>query len=176
MVRYATMVAQPKASTRAAPAHWVLLSYRVPREPSTPRIAIWRRLKQLGVAQVGDGLVALPANDKTIEMLEWVAEQVIEAKGEAIVWKAAPTTARDSAALRDQVVAAREAEYDELIEEVAAATAIDHRTHARWRREWRRIERRDHFRSERRDIARLAIADAAPDRAADPARATSETA
>ena len=33
---------------------WVLLSYRVPREPSTPRIAVWRRLRQLGVAQLGD--------------------------------------------------------------------------------------------------------------------------
>jgi len=24
---------------------WVLLAYRMPREPSTPRIALWRRLE-----------------------------------------------------------------------------------------------------------------------------------
>ena len=42
------------------PGNWVLLSYRMPREPSTPRITIWRKLKRLGVAQLGDGLIALP--------------------------------------------------------------------------------------------------------------------
>ena len=40
-------------------ASWVLLAYRVPREPSTPRIAVWRRLKRLGAAQLLDGLVVL---------------------------------------------------------------------------------------------------------------------
>lgn len=44
---------------------WVLLSYRLPREPSTPRITIWRKLKRLGVAQISDGLVALPADART---------------------------------------------------------------------------------------------------------------
>ena len=39
---------------------WVLLAYRMPREPSTPRIAVWRKLRRLGVAQIVDGLVAVP--------------------------------------------------------------------------------------------------------------------
>jgi len=158
------------SSTRPKKLQWVLLSYRVPREPSTPRIAIWRRLKQLGVAQVGDGLVALPANVNTIELLEWVAEQVTEADGEAIVWQATPTSNADSDGLRRQLIEAREAEYEELINDIANTTGesgepVDQRTHARWRREWRRIDRRDHFRTERRDLVRLAIADATPDRA-----------
>lgn len=37
----------------------MLLSYRLPREPSTPRITEWRKLKRLGVVQISDGLVAL---------------------------------------------------------------------------------------------------------------------
>ena len=47
---------------------WLLLAYRMPREPSTPRIAVWRKLGGLGVAKLGDGLVALPADavDKTL--------------------------------------------------------------------------------------------------------------
>ena len=40
---------------------WVLLAYRLPREPSTPRIAVWRKLRRQGAVQVLDGLVALPA-------------------------------------------------------------------------------------------------------------------
>jgi hypothetical protein len=31
---------------------WVLLAYRLPREPSTPRIALWRGLRRLGAAQI----------------------------------------------------------------------------------------------------------------------------
>ena len=33
---------------------WVLLFYRLPRVPSTPRSAVWRKLKRLGAAQQGD--------------------------------------------------------------------------------------------------------------------------
>jgi len=46
---------------------WVLLAYRLPREPSTPRITLWRKLRRLGVVQVLDGLVALPADARTKE-------------------------------------------------------------------------------------------------------------
>ena len=30
---------------------WVLLAYRLPREPSTPRSALWRKLHLLGAQQ-----------------------------------------------------------------------------------------------------------------------------
>src|SRR4051794_9204915 len=36
--------------TRTVPStrtSWVLLAYRLPREPSTPRIALWRKLRAL---------------------------------------------------------------------------------------------------------------------------------
>src|SRR5438552_17238224 len=39
---------------------WVLLAYRLPRDPSTPRSALWRKLRRLGAVQVLDGLAALP--------------------------------------------------------------------------------------------------------------------
>lgn len=138
---------------------WVLLSYRIPREPSTPRIAVWRQLKDLGVAQVGDGLVALPNDARTKERLEWVAAKVLEADGEAIVWIATPSGRRHSKGLAQQMRDARDGEYAELLKEINAAEGAGRRTIQRWRREWRRIDRRDYFRAPRRDQARLAIAD-----------------
>ena len=63
-----------------------MLAYRLPREPSTPRIAVWRRLRRLGALQLVDGLVALPLDPHTREALEWVAEEVEQAGGEATVW------------------------------------------------------------------------------------------
>src|SRR3954470_6216916 len=76
-----------------ASGHWALLAYRLPREPSTPRIALWRALRRLGVGQIVDGLVALPADARTREQLEWLAEAVTQAGGEASVWLAQPGSA-----------------------------------------------------------------------------------
>ncbi|HUG85672.1 MAG TPA: Chromate resistance protein ChrB [Euzebya sp.] len=138
--------------------NWVLLSYRMPRQPSTPRIAVWRKLKQLGVAQIGDGLVALPEDARTKEHLEWVAAQVVEADGQAIVWLAAPSSRRHCEALVQQMREARTQEYDELLDEITAhGPTADRRTIARWRRQWRRIDRRDYLRAPHRDTARIAI-------------------
>src|SRR4051794_41939341 len=39
---------------------WGLLAYRLPRGPSTPRSAGWRKLKRPGVVQGADGGVAPP--------------------------------------------------------------------------------------------------------------------
>ena len=69
---------------------WVLLAYRLPREPSNPRVAVWRKLERLGVARLGDGLVALPADARTREQLDWLAEEILEASGVATVWLASP--------------------------------------------------------------------------------------
>ena len=149
-VRIVTVVKQAEQS-------WVLLSYRIPREPSTPRIAIWRKLKELGVAQVGDGLVALPNDARTKEHLEWIATRVDEADGDAIVWVAAPAVRRTSDQLAADMRNARAAEYRALQEQVESATDVGSRTIQRWRRELRKIDRRDYFRAPGRGSARRAI-------------------
>jgi hypothetical protein len=71
---------------------WILISYRIPREPSTPRIAIWRRLRRLGALHIGDGVAAVPHGDAAREQIDWIAADIEEAGGEAIVWLATPST------------------------------------------------------------------------------------
>jgi hypothetical protein len=71
---------------------WVLLSYRIPREPSTPRITVWRRLRRLGALQIGDGVAALPHDRRSREHMDWLAAEIEEAGGEAVVWIAEPST------------------------------------------------------------------------------------
>jgi len=103
-----------------AVGNWVLLAYRLPREPSTPRIALWRALRRLGAAQLLDGLVALPADNRTREQLEWLAETVLEAGGEATVWVAKPGSAGQERAIAERMQADVDAEYRALIEQVPA--------------------------------------------------------
>lgn len=139
---------------------WVLLSYRVPREPSTARIALWRRLRKLGVAQIGDGLVALPHDDRTKELLEWHAASVEEAGGDATVWLAEPVGRAMAERLVESMHEARDAEYQALIDEIAASRdglTVDGRTLARFRRTLRDINRRDYFLAPLRDAARRAV-------------------
>jgi hypothetical protein len=139
----------------------VLLSYRLPRVPSAPRVGVWRRLKRLGVAQVSDGLVALPADARTREQLEWVADEVVEHGGMSSVWLARPTTSNHERELATAMAADRAAEYLKL--EAAARRALDEepaeqrRTLTRLRRLNREIARRDFFPTSDRDAARLAL-------------------
>lgn len=139
---------------------WVMLCYRIPREPSTPRITVWRKLKRLGVAQLVDGLVALPADARTQEQLEWIAEEIIEAGGEAAIWLAQPASAAQERDLAGRMADARAEEYAAIIAEAAGVEPGGRdarRTGERLRAELRRIGRRDYFPPPERDAAHAAV-------------------
>lgn len=136
----------------------MLLAYRMPREPSTPRIAVWRKLRRLGAVQLVDGFVALPADPGTVEAFDWLADEVIEAGGEAWTWRARPGSKQQQQALRERVSAGVVEEYRALIAEARdAGVEPSRRTVDRLRRELRAIEGRDRFGVRERDQARDAI-------------------
>jgi len=143
---------------------WVLLSYRVPREPSTPRIAVWRKLKRLGVAQIGDGLAALPADARTLEQLEWLAVEIDEAGGSSNLWRAELTSPAQERTLVAEMAAARAAEYVAIAArardacQASTGSAEAMRTLRSLRRELRQVQRRDFFPPPERDTARAVVA------------------
>ncbi|TCJ32253.1 Chromate resistance protein ChrB [Parafrankia sp. BMG5.11] len=140
---------------------WVLLAYRMPREPSRPRIAVWRKLERLGVARLGDGLVALPADARTREQLDWIAEEISENGGVATLWLATPGSAGQERDIAQAMRAARAAEYQAVTTEAVAAAsggeAERTRVVRRLRAELGRIGRRDFFPPHERDAARAAV-------------------
>lgn len=143
------------------PGDWVLLSHRMPREPSTPRIAVWRKLKRLGVAQLADGVVALPADARTREHLEWLADEIIEGGGTAGIWIARPASLAQERELASVMAEARAAEYRALAEEAATVAAQTENARLsvarRLRAELRRITRRDYFPPPEREQARRMV-------------------
>jgi ChrB-like protein len=140
------------------PGEWVLLSYRLPREPSGPRTAVWRKLRKLGVVQISDGLVALPAGPRTREQLEWLSEEVIDSGGTATIWLATPGSRAQEHQLAQTMADARAAEYQALI---AAAQAADESASQaavrRIRNNLRAVQRRDYFPPAARDQAEAAV-------------------
>jgi hypothetical protein len=141
---------------------WVLLAYRLPREPSTPRITVWRKLRRLGVVQLVDGLVALPADARTKEQLEWVADEVLDAGGEATIWMGRPGSAAEERRLAARMAAAIAEEYRNVLTAVDDAgaetsTATRRRIVGRLGRELQRIGHRDFFPPAERERAHAAV-------------------
>lgn len=139
----------------------MLLAYRLPREPSTPRSALWRKLRRLGVVQVLDGLAALPLDARNREQLEWLAEEAVEAGGEATIWVGELGSSAQERELAARMAEAVAVDYRALIEQAAAAreqpAGQRQRTLKRLRRELRRIRARDYFPPLERELAQQAL-------------------
>jgi hypothetical protein len=141
---------------------WALLVYRLPREPSTPRIALWRRLRRLGATQLLDGVAALPLTPDTREQLEWLADEVVEAGGTATVWLSRPSTSAESRELQARMRKTVQADYERVV--AAARANLDGRTLGRLRRALRAIRARDYFGAPGRQQAERALAAHAQER------------
>ena len=145
----------------SASTDWVLLAYRLPREPSSPRISVWRKLKRLGVAQLLDGLVALPSDARTREHLDWIADEIVTAGGTATLWTGRPIGAKNERQIIAAMTAAVAADYHAIIDAAAVARDMDEadrrRSLARLQREYQRIAARDYFACRERDRALRAV-------------------
>lgn len=66
---------------------WLLLHYKVPREPTASRVYVWRKLKRMGALLLHDALWVLPNNPRTLEQFQWLAAEIGELEGEATLWE-----------------------------------------------------------------------------------------
>lgn len=107
----------------AKPAQrWFALAFHLPAESAYPRVKVWRRLQDIGAVSFKNSLYMLPANEDTLEDLEWILTEVRAAGGSGMILDGEAVgglTDREVTALFDQ---AREAEYGELAEEIASFT------------------------------------------------------
>ena len=132
---------------------WVLLIYRIPREPSRHRVAVWRKLRDLGALYLQDGVAALPEDAVTREQMEWLQLRVREAGGEATLWEGRPGTVAEEAELVETFRSSREKAYRAIIAEAErlrrkaqmGGSVLEQL--AKLERGFRAERRRDYFRS-----------------------------
>ena len=132
---------------------WVLLIHQLPPKPDYVRVKVRRRLAALGAVALKSTVYALPFNEKTLEDFQWLRREIVAEQGEATLVSA---TFIDGVTDRDLVNRSqrdRNAEYEELVAEAAAADAdLD-----RLRQRLLAIEARDHFTGSGRAEAEAAI-------------------
>jgi hypothetical protein len=123
---------------------WVLLVYKIPREPTSSRAAVWRKLKRLGALLLHDAVWVLPATPWTREQFQWLAVEIGELEGEAYLWESRLLLNGQAEALVQQFQARVESAYQEILDEVerqdADLVALS--------RKYQQVRAQDYFHSE----------------------------
>jgi hypothetical protein len=96
---------------------WLLLTYRLPSEPSRHRVAVWRELRRVGAVSVQQATWALPARAEFLDALDRAVELIERADGEVLVFDAVPRGDEMSARLEALFNGEREAEWAEFLAE-----------------------------------------------------------
>lgn len=95
--------------------NWVVFSYSLPSASrSSPRVAVWRRLRALGAVSLKDGVYVLPARDECMEAFQWLGQEVEQEEGSALVMRVDRFEGLSDAQLVDVFQKARTRDYDEL--------------------------------------------------------------
>jgi Protein ChrB, N-terminal len=92
---------------------WLLLTYKVPPEPATKRVALWRRLKGMGAIYLQNGVCLLPKTDDHVRRLKMLENDVSKMGGESVILE---TVALDRAQ-EDKVVSRFKADRDDQYRE-----------------------------------------------------------
>lgn len=123
---------------------WLLFNWKVANEPSARRVYVWRKLKGMGAILLHDAVWVLPANARTREKLQWLAGEVQDMEGEAVLWEAKQLYTGQSVDLvqrfKDQVDALYKKILLRLDDDVADLSALA--------REFQKATLQDYFQSE----------------------------
>lgn len=119
-------------------------------------------MRRLGVAQIVDGLVAVPASATNLEQMGWVANDVLDADGEAQLWTAQLNSAKQERELIGRLNREVGEAYRDFVEAIEGAATrsepVGRRQLDRFGRELRDIVRRDQLGASGRDRAERALA------------------
>jgi hypothetical protein len=123
---------------------WVLLVYKIPREPTSSRATIWRKLKRLGALLLHDAVWVLPATAWTREQFQWLAVEIGELEGEAYLWESHLLLNGQAEALVQQFQARVDIAYQEILEELVQEEA----DLVALSRKYQQVRAQDYFHSE----------------------------
>jgi hypothetical protein len=97
---------------------WLVLVYRIKSESSGRRTYVWRQLRQLGAVYLQQAVAVLPDRPDLRAGLDRVGSRILAWGGEASLLETVSPSPAWEAELVARFGAARDAEYDEVVESV----------------------------------------------------------
>ena len=141
---------------------WLLLFHQLPPKPAYLRVKIWRRLQGIGAIALKNSVYALPASTEALEDLQWLRREIVEGGGEASICEARLVDGITDGEARALFLAARDADYAEILDEArqldTGADDVRGRL-ARLRRRFAEVRRIDFFGSEGREATEGLLSD-----------------
>jgi hypothetical protein len=93
---------------------WIVYSYSLPSRANTSRVTLWRRLRRLGAISMTGSVYILPAHDDCVESFQWLAQEIQQAGGEALVMRVPQFEGLDDGQLIALFNQGRQEEYEEI--------------------------------------------------------------
>lgn len=106
---------------RTKPTHeprWLLLIHQIPPAPAYFRAKVGRRLQRLGAVAIKNAVYVLPRREQTREDFQWLAREIAEEGGEALVCEASLTSGLKDEQVEALFQGARQRDYEEIAREV----------------------------------------------------------
>jgi DNA-binding transcriptional regulator PaaX len=97
---------------------WMLLLYKIPRNPSKVRVYVWRKLKRIGAVLLHESVWCLPSNPKTKEQFQWLTVEIQELGGEATLWESQLVLGMKDELIVKEFLEQVEQEYAEILDEL----------------------------------------------------------
>ncbi len=95
--------------------NWIVFSYSLPsKSDSRSRVAFWRRLRRIGAVAPKSGVYVLPDREDCLESFQWLAQEVQQARGEAVVMRVEKFEGLTDSELMQSFVSACQKDYDEI--------------------------------------------------------------
>ncbi len=134
--------------------NWIVFSYSLPvKRASSARVSLWRRLQRLGSVTPKAGVYVLPDQDECVEAFQWLAQEVQQTGGDAVVMRVDRFEGLPDAKLMELFQHACRDKYAELETEAASTELALRRKPSLARAEG--LEKLEKLRKRHAEIARV---------------------
>lgn len=116
---------------------WLLLTYKVPAEPTKIRVGIWRRIRSLGAVYLQNSICVLPLTTEHQRHFRIVQSDIERAGGEAVIFETLALDPKQEELVVSRFKHDRDQDYEEFLDkcadykkEIDKEVKLDHYTFA----------------------------------------------
>jgi hypothetical protein len=101
------------------PSAWLLMTYKVPAEPSKLRVGIWRRIRGMGAVYLQNSVCVLPTSADHQRQLRMVQSDIEKGGGEAVIFETTALDAKQEELVVSRFKHDRDQDYEEFLDKCA---------------------------------------------------------